>query len=146
MDSNLDRLRELQKELAERDRLLEEEVARKQAILDSSLDAIVTIDGDSTILEWNKAAERIFGFTAEESLGQPLFDLIIPVEYRLLHQQGMERWRKTGKGVLLNRRIEIPALCKDGRQIMVELAIAPVSGTSEHLATAQIRELRRNDE
>ncbi|HVE60640.1 MAG TPA: PAS domain S-box protein, partial [Chitinophagaceae bacterium] len=74
--------------------LLESE-ARKSAILESSLDAIITIDISDSVIEWNLAAERIFGYSREEAIGEKMANLIIPERYREHHLRGINHFLKT---------------------------------------------------
>ena len=95
----------------------------RDAILDTSADAILATDREGTIQFWNPGAARIFGFSAEEAVGASL-DLIIPERLRKRHWDG---WRhvvesgetRYGAGDLL----AVPAVTKDGRQISVEFTI-----------------------
>ncbi|WP_458756873.1 PAS domain S-box protein [Afipia sp. TerB] len=93
------------------------------AILQTVSDAIVQTDRDGLIRFWNPGAERIFGFTPEEALGQSL-DIIIPENQRKRHWDGYTKVMETGQtrygsGDLLS----VPALTKDGRRISVEFTI-----------------------
>lgn len=104
----------------------EERGALCGALLESTADAIVLCGGDGTIRFWNPGAERIFGFTAAEALGQSL-DIIIPEPQRARHWQGFDRVMATGRsrygeGALL----AVPALHRDGRRISVEFTIVPI--------------------
>lgn len=94
-----------------------------QSVLDTALDAVVVIDSDSLVLGWNGKAETTFGWQEDETLGQPLTELIIPHRHRESHQRGMSRYLATGEGPVLDRLIEIEALCRDGSEIKIELAI-----------------------
>ncbi len=98
---------------------------RLAAVLDSTLDAVVTIDGDGTITSWNRQATGAFGWTADEVVGRPLVETIIPPQYRQAHVDGMARFQATGEGPILRTRIEISALSKDGREFPVELTVTP---------------------
>jgi PAS domain-containing protein len=71
-------------------------------------------------VEFNPAAERVFGFTREEAVGKELAELIIPPSLRERHRQGLPRYLKTGEGSVLDR---IDAVRSDGSEILVELAI-----------------------
>jgi PAS domain S-box-containing protein len=93
------------------------------AIMGSVLDAVVAIDTESRIVTWNAEAERIFGWTAAEALGRPLDDLIIPPQHRDGHRAGMHRYRETGEARVVNRRIEITGVDRNGREFPIELAI-----------------------
>ena len=101
-----------------------EEVAR--LVVDRALDAIVVITSDGTISSWNQQAEEIFGWPSSEVLGKSIADTIIPSQYRQAHEAGIKHFLTTGEGPLLNRRIEITALHRDGHELHIELSIAPV--------------------
>jgi PAS domain S-box-containing protein len=92
-------------------------------ILETVLDAVVVMSEDGLVLAWNAVAETTFGWTAEETLGRPLADSLIPEQHREAHDEGLRRLVAGGKARVLNRRIEISALCKDGREVPVELSI-----------------------
>jgi PAS domain S-box-containing protein len=122
---------------------------RLRAILESSLDAVVAIDGTGTVTDWNPAAERLFGHPATEAVGRVLSDLIIPEEHRERHRRGMERLLAGGETRLVGRRVEVPALRQDGTSIEVEMTLARI-GTrpAETLFVAHIRDVterRRSD-
>lgn len=96
------------------------------ALLNSPAEAIVYSDREGLIRFWNAGAERVFGFTTEEALGQSL-DIIIPERQRQRHWEGYDEVMKTGvsrygSGDLLS----VPALRKDGSRISVEFTIVPL--------------------
>ena len=98
------------------------------ALLDSPAEAIVYSDREGLIRLWNAGAERVFGFTAEEALGQSL-DIIIPERQRERHWEGYDEVMRTGvsrygSGDLLS----VPATRKDGSRISVEFTIVPLKG------------------
>ncbi|MRV73998.1 response regulator [Duganella sp. FT92W] len=97
-----------------------------QAIVDTALDAVVRMDIHGRIVGWNSQAETIFGWTREEALGLPLESTIIPPRYRMDHRKGMQRYISTGKGAVLDRRVELHALHKDGREFPIDLAITRI--------------------
>src|SRR4029078_1683865 len=78
---------------------------------------------DGTVLEFNPAAERTFGFTREEVVGNKLVDFIIPHRFREAHMQGLARTTATGEAHVLGQRLELPALKKDGTEFQAELTI-----------------------
>jgi len=94
-----------------------------QAVLETSLDAVIVIRGTGTIIGWNTTAAETFGWTAEEALGRQLRDLIIPEQHREDHDKGLRRYLKTGEAQVLGTRIEITALDRNGREFPVELSI-----------------------
>lgn len=118
-----------------------EEESRIHAIVQSALDAVVTMDGRGVVVEWNSQAEVTFGFTREEAVGATLAELIIPPQYRAAHAAGMQRYLKTGKEVILKRRIEITALRKDGREFPVELTVIPLQVGREVMFSSFIRDI-----
>src|SRR2546425_5091378 len=100
--------------------------ARLKAIIDAALDAVITMDGDGVVLSWSPQAERVFGWPASEVVGRTLSTTIIPPRYRDAHERGLARFLASGEGPVLNQRIEITGLRRDGREIPVELTITPV--------------------
>jgi PAS domain S-box-containing protein len=120
---------------------LREGDARGRAILDSALDAIVTIDGSGTILEFNLAAERTFGRSRSEVLGKQMAELLIPPSLRDAHYRGMKRFHATGLGRILGKRLELTGLRADGSEFPVELAISKVESGGRTLFTGYLRDL-----
>ncbi|MCU1382580.1 MAG: hybrid sensor histidine kinase/response regulator [Acidobacteria bacterium] len=108
------------------DAALMESEARKAAILDSVLDCIVTMDANGTVLEFNAAAARTFGYSKSAAIGRPLADLIIPARFRQRHDAGLARYLATGDGPLIGKLIETIALRADGSEIPVELTITAI--------------------
>jgi PAS domain S-box-containing protein len=120
---------------------LEGSEARKSAILEAALDAIITIDHEDRVVEFNPAAEQTFGYSRAEVLGRPLVDLIIPPALREQHLRGMAHYLATGEGPVLGKRLEMPALRKDGSEILVELAITRIRTEGPPLFTAYLRDI-----
>ena len=120
----------VRKKVEEKLRQEQEELKRsevhKAAILDSSLDCIVAIDYEGRITEFNPAAERTFGYSRADVVGQQLADIIIPPSLREKHSKGFARYLDSGDGQVLGRRVEMTALCADRREIPVEIAITRV--------------------
>ncbi|GAC1469088.1 MAG: hypothetical protein NVSMB9_12490 [Isosphaeraceae bacterium] len=121
--------------------LMRESEARKAAILDSALDAIITIDNTGRVLEWNPAAESTFGYERDQALGRALDALVIPPPLREAHRRGLGRFLATGEGPILGRRIEITAVRSDGTEFPVELAITPITTNGPPLFTAHVRDI-----
>ena len=113
---------------------------RTRLILDSSLDAVITIDARDTITGWSKSAEDIFGWSCEEAVGKRIVDTIIPMQYRDAHLRGCEHFFATGEGPILNRRVEITALHRAGHEFPVELTVTAIRLESWHF-TAFVRDL-----
>src|SRR5690606_36117086 len=119
---------------------LETREAKNRAILATAHEAFIAIDEQSVIREWNDQAEATFGWKRDEILGQSLTDTIIPHRFREQHRQGVERFLKTGEGPLLNRRLRLTALHRDGREFPVEITIAPVRQASSYLFAAFVHD------
>lgn len=99
---------------------------RTRRILDSALDAVVSMNAGGFVTAWNPQAEKTFGFTAQEALGRRMSDLIIPPDLREAHERGLARYLSTGEYAVLNKRIEITAVNRDGEILPVELTILPL--------------------
>jgi PAS domain S-box-containing protein len=125
----------------EAERRLQDAHEHLRRMVESSLDAIVTMDADGTITGWNPQAESTFGWSAEEVVGRPLAETIVPHDQRASHVEGLHRWRETGDGPVLNARIEVQALHRDGRQLPVELAIIPIAVGDGTVFSAFIRDI-----
>ena len=129
---------------------------RKTAILDASLDAIITMDHEGLVSDFNAAAEKLFGHPRENALGSRLAELIIPHALRQRHHEGLARYLATGEGPVLGKRIELPALHADGHEFPVEISITRIPGIAPPAFTATLRDitarkeaeeaLRRNEE
>ncbi|WP_413568267.1 ATP-binding protein [Bdellovibrio sp. HCB117] len=134
----------LQREIDQR-RLREEELKaseeRTRAILNSANDAFIAIDTNSLIREWNIQAEKTFGWAREEVIGKRLTDIVIPDEYHKAHLQGLDRFRLTGEGPIINKRIEVPAKHKSGISIMVELTVYPIRRKDDLIFGAFLRDI-----
>ena len=96
-------------------------------ILRAALDAVIVIDHASRVVEWNAAAERTFGYPRDEALGRDLAELVIPPDLRAAHRAGVARYLAAGEARLLNRRVEVPALRRDGTVFPAELTVVPVA-------------------
>lgn len=115
--------------------------ARKAAILDAALDCIITMDADGRILEFNPAAEATFGYTREQALGQQLADVVIPADLREQHHAGVSRYLTTGDGPILNQRIEIEGVRRNGASFPVELTVTAVEVPTGQLFTGYLRDI-----
>jgi PAS domain S-box-containing protein len=100
--------------------------AHTRSVVDTALDAVISMDAAGCVTAWNARAEAIFGWPAAEVLGRSLAETIIPPAHREAHQRGLKHYLATGEGPVLNRRIEVTALRRDGREFPAELSIAPL--------------------
>lgn len=118
----------------------------KGAILESSLDCIVTIDHEGKIVEFNPAAELTFGFARDQALGRAMVDLIVPPRLRDAYRRGFAHYLATGEGPVLGKRLELEAVRADGTEFPIELAIAPMQSGSTPMFTGFIRDITQRRE
>jgi PAS domain S-box-containing protein len=97
--------------------------ARLRAVLDCAQDAFVSMDDGGLITAWNRAAEQLFGWSADEALGHCATELMIPPALRDAHEAGMARVRRTGFSELAGRRLELTAIDRSGREFPVEMTL-----------------------
>ncbi len=105
--------------------------ARLQAIVDTSLNAIVGMDELGRVTDWNPHAEATFGWSRDEILGKSLADTIVPEQHRNAHRAGLGHYLKTGDGPVLGKVLELTALDRTGREFPVELAISRASAPGD---------------
>jgi diguanylate cyclase (GGDEF)-like protein/PAS domain S-box-containing protein len=115
-------------------------------ILNNALDSFIAIDEHSKIIEWSGQAENTFGWTRGEAIGQALTDTIIPERYRAAHLAGLKRYLETGEKRMLNKRIELYAMRKDGSEIPVELTMTPMALGERAVFSASLRDISRRKE
>jgi len=99
---------------------------RTRRVVETALDALITMDSDGVITGWNPQAEKTFGWTREAVLGRTVETTLMPERFRDAHRQGLAHYLATGEATVLNKRIEITALHRDGSEFPVELAITPI--------------------
>jgi PAS domain S-box-containing protein len=115
--------------------------ARKQAVLETALDCVITADHEGRILEWNPAAEEAFGIRRDEALGRPLAELIVPPDLRARHLEGFRGCLDTGRRPLGDARVEVEALRADGSRFAAELSIARIDVGRHPVFTAHVRDI-----
>ncbi|EOD79400.1 sensory box histidine kinase/response regulator [Grimontia indica] len=116
---------------------------RSQAIYSASLDAIVVVDEQDTIIEFNPTAEQLFGWAREEILGLRLAETIIPERMRKNHIMGMQHLLQTGEGQVLDQRIELSAMRKSGREFPVEISISSAKTKAGYIFVSYIRDISK---
>ncbi|HEX9654301.1 MAG TPA: PAS domain S-box protein [bacterium] len=114
---------------------------RTRLILDSMNEAFVVIDINSKIIDWNHRAEVIFGWPYEEILGRDLGETIVPSQHRKAHKKGVRHFLATGEGPVLNRRIEVTALHRDGHEFPVEMTITPIRWEDSYIFSAFVQDI-----
>jgi PAS domain S-box-containing protein len=123
-------------------RRLAESEARAHLIVDTAHDAFIGIDSSGQIVTWNAQAEKTFGWRWDEAVGRHLVDTIIPETFRAAHQKGMERFHETGDAPVVNRRLELSALHRDGREFPIEITItSPMRAQEGYFFGAFLRDI-----
>ncbi|HUQ43084.1 MAG TPA: GAF domain-containing sensor histidine kinase [Candidatus Limnocylindria bacterium] len=115
--------------------------AQKSAILDAAVDAIVSADAGGRIIEFNHAAEALFGRRREDVLGQRIADVLVPEDLRAQHVAGLERYLATGEARVLGQRVRVRALRADGSTMPVELTITETRVNERPSFTAFLRDI-----
>ncbi|MBC7822232.1 MAG: PAS domain S-box protein, partial [Planctomycetaceae bacterium] len=128
-------------ELRDSLKALHQSELREQAILDTALDAVIVMDHQGRIADFNPAAEQVFGHARAEAIGKPLAELIIPPKMRVAHYKGLAHFLKTGEGPVLGQRLELSALRSDGSEFPVELSIVCIPGSDPPLFTGFLRDI-----
>jgi two-component system, sensor histidine kinase and response regulator len=120
---------------------LRESEARTHSIIDTALDAVITMDVQGRITEWNTRAEKLFGWPRDEAVGRILSSTIIPPRYWEAHERGVKHYVETGDGPVLNRVVEIEARHREGYEFPVELAIVPLRLGGTMVFSAFLRDI-----
>jgi PAS domain S-box-containing protein len=112
-----------------------------QTVLDTALDPVVVMDTDGMVIGWNALSAECFGWTWDEARGQRLSDLIVPPAFRDAHEQGRVNYLETGEGPVLDQRIEVAALHRDGHEFPIELSITASEQFGDKLFIGFIRDI-----
>jgi PAS domain S-box-containing protein len=115
--------------------------SRLRAMLASALDAVVSMDHRGRVLGWNHAAETTFGYRADEAVGRDMAELIVPPSLRAAHRSGLARFLETEQGVVLDRRLELTGLHKNGTEFPVELTITRIGLPGPPTFTGYLRDI-----
>jgi PAS domain S-box-containing protein len=138
------RVRRLESEIAERQRVeeaLRESEEKYRHIINAAADAIISLDGQGMVCEFNAAAEQMFGFTKAELLGKPLTP-IMPPHLRHAHTAGLQRYFTTGQRHLPQwHNIELPGYTKDGREFPLEVSFSLLEAGDKKFLTGVMRDI-----
>ncbi|MES2115061.1 MAG: PAS domain S-box protein [Pseudomonadota bacterium] len=110
-------------------------------ILEQAPDAFISCTAGGIITEWNAQAEKSFGWSRAEAVGRDVAELIIPPAMRDEHRAGMARFALGGGGPVLNSRVRVAALHRDGHEVPVELSVRALRHGSNHYATAFLHDI-----
>jgi diguanylate cyclase (GGDEF)-like protein/PAS domain S-box-containing protein len=116
---------------------------RMRDVFNTALDAVIGMDNQGRITDWNSRAEEIFGWSKQEAIGLILHDTIAPERSREAHRAGMARYLSSGQSEVLNRRMEMVALRRSGEEFPVELSILPFKSDGIHHFTAFVSDVSK---
>jgi sigma-B regulation protein RsbU (phosphoserine phosphatase) len=122
---------------------LRENELKLHTVIETALDALVQVNNRGVITGWNSQAERIFGWPHATVIGKTLSETIIPPQYRQAHEAGMAHFLATGEGTIMNSRIELLGLHRDGHEFPVELSITAINVCGEPEFNGFIRDISR---
>lgn len=128
-------------ERLEHERELQRGAARLSATVNAAFDCVIGMDGEGRIVEFNAAAERVFGHRREQVLGQELAALILPERHRAAHRRGLRHFRPGSTGTMLGRLVETTAQTADGREIPVEMAISEARVPEGSIFVGHLRDI-----
>ena len=114
---------------------------RTRLIIESSMNAIVIMDSYGIIADWNQRAEKMFGWTSDEAIGQRLDELVIPARFRSMHRKGLQAFLQGGVASILNKQTEQVALRRDGTEFPVELSVSPLKLGNAYIFSGFIHDI-----
>ncbi|MFA6311566.1 MAG: ATP-binding protein [Sterolibacterium sp.] len=118
------------------------EIAAKHRIAtDVANDPIIMIDNDGRISLWNRAAERVFGYTADEAMGRDMHALISPERYREVSERAFRHFQTTGEGAALGKKLELAGIRKGGAEFPLELSLSAEMFQGKWVAVATVRDI-----
>jgi PAS domain S-box-containing protein len=115
--------------------------SRLRAMLEAALDAVVTMDHRGHVIGWNHAASAIFGYHPSEAIGRDMAELIVPPHLRKAHRQGLARILEGERPVILDRRLELTGMRRDGTEFPVELTITRIALPGQPMFTGYLRDI-----
>jgi PAS domain S-box-containing protein len=128
-------------ERRQRERELQRSEARLRATVEAAFDAVVAIDAKGMVLEFNAAAERVFGYSRDAALGRRLSELILPQRHRAAHDRALAHFRIGGPAPMLGRLVETTARRADGSEFPVELAISVAEVPEGNIFVGHLRDI-----
>lgn len=117
-----------------------------QAVFHNAPDAIIVIDKEGRIVKWNPQSAVLFGYNANEAIGELLSELVIPEEFRIAHQKGMQRFLHTNQSDIIGKTVDIWAVRKDGSHVDVALRISPLTLNNKTFFIGFVRDITEKKE
>ena len=113
-----------------------------QEVISTAIDGVLTIDSEGRVIDYNGAAEKIFGYTRAEAIGESMSDLIVPDHLKLAHEKGMVRYRRTGENKVLGAGlVRLEARRKCGEVFPIELSISAATANDRKIFVSYIRDI-----
>jgi diguanylate cyclase (GGDEF)-like protein/PAS domain S-box-containing protein len=137
---------DLEARVAARTLELHERELELRSVIENANDAYIGLDQRGVVTVWNRAAEQTFGYTALEAIGEPLDDLIIPPAMVDAHRNGMTRYVTTGVSTVLGKRLELPAVRKDGSPLIVEVRMSALELHGQKMFSAFLHDISERKE
>jgi len=137
---------DLEARVAARTRELHERELELRSVIENANDAYIGLDQRGVVTVWNRAAEQTFGYNALEAVGQALDDLIIPPAMASAHRNGMLRYVTSGVSSMLGKRVELPAVRKDGSPLIVEVRISVLELHGQQMFSAFLHDISERKE
>jgi diguanylate cyclase (GGDEF)-like protein/PAS domain S-box-containing protein len=136
-----DRIKALENDLQQKREIILAQHTKLEAFFESSIDALVQMDFDGHITGWNRQAEKIFGWQADDILDRKIEQTIIPERYRAAHLAAMQRYLRSGETTVMDTLVEIHALHRDGHEFPVELSVSVIDSPELQEFNAYIRDI-----
>ncbi len=126
--------------------LLQESEGKFRSITTTAQDAILIMNDEGNITYWNEAAENMFGYTKEETIGKLLYPLLAPERFHEAHDSGFMHFKNTGDGPFIGKTIELTALKKDGTEFPIELSLSSNMKEGKWEAIGMVRDITKRKE
>jgi two-component system sensor histidine kinase/response regulator len=117
------------------------EQSLKSGVIEHSLNAIIVIDENGLVNDFNQSACRTFGYLKDEVIGRSMAELIIPEDQRHHHRNGIKHYLETGKSNILNQRVEVLAMRKNRELFPIELTVFPIHSMGRTVFAAAIQDI-----
>lgn len=127
-----------QVQIEEASKIQEEKI---RLLIENGSDAFIGMSQNGTITEWNRQAEKLLGWSAQEAIGAEMSTLLAPARYRIQHDSSLRRFLRTGKAHIVNKRVELPALTKNGDELLVEMTVGAVKHGDEYYFATFMRDI-----
>jgi diguanylate cyclase (GGDEF)-like protein/PAS domain S-box-containing protein len=112
-----------------------------RSIVETALESFISTDADGRILQWNRQAERDFGWSRDEVIGRGLAEIVVPPQLRDAYGEGISRFLRAGESTHLSRRLELQALHRDGHEFPVEVTISALRTADGHRFNAFLHDI-----